>query len=110
MKGKRLAFIDIETTGVHPEKHEIIELGCVLVDVEGQSYKVVGEFEMKIKPEHIETAEAEALRVNGYTEGDWLFACSLGEALEHLSKKADGAVMVAQNASFDYGFLQKAFH
>ncbi len=110
MKGKRLAFIDIETTGIHPEKHEIIELACVLVDEDGAGYRVVDEFEMKVKPIHLETAEPDALRVNGYNDGDWLFACSLTEALTHLAKKCDGAVMVAQNVSFDYGFIAKGFH
>lgn len=110
MKGKRLAFIDIETTGIHPEKHEIIELACVLVDEDMGGYKIVGEFEMKIKPTHLETAEPEALRVNGYSDGDWLFACSLTEALTHLAKKCEGTVMVAQNVSFDYAFIQKGFH
>lgn len=110
MKGKRLAFIDIETTGTNPEKHEIIELACVLVDEKDGVYTIVDEFEMKIKPTHLETAEEEALRINGYNDADWLFAYSLLEALGHLSKKADGCVMVAQNVSFDYSFLIKGFH
>lgn len=109
MKGKRLAFIDIETTGVIPGKHEIIELACVLVDEDGNGgFKIINEFEMKVKPTHLETAEEEALRINGYNDGDWLFACSLAEAMGHLAKKCDGAVMVAQNVSFDYAFIERA--
>lgn len=110
MKGKRLAFIDIETTGTNAFKHEIIELACVLVDEErpGQ-YKIIDEFETKIRPKHIETAEPEALRINGYDEAAWMFAPTLEEALTHLSKKAQGSVMVAQNVSFDYSFLATAF-
>lgn len=111
MKGKRLAFIDIETTGTNPEKHEIIELACVLVDEDDKGgYKIIDEFEMKIKPTHLETAEQDALRINGYNDGDWLFAYNLAEAMGHLAKKCDGTVMVAQNISFDYSFIVKAFH
>ena len=110
MKGKRLAFVDIETTGTNPFKHEIIELGCLIAkqDEKGE-WVMVEEFEYKIKPEHIETAEQEALRINGYNETDWMFAHSLEEALTVLSQKCDGCVMVAQNVSFDYSFLAVAF-
>lgn len=111
MRGKRLAFIDIETTGVIPGKHEIIELACVLVDEDGVGgFKLVDEFEMKVKPTHLETAQEDALRINGYNDGDWLFAYSLAEAMGHLAKKCDGAVMVAQNVSFDYSFIERALY
>jgi DNA polymerase III epsilon subunit-like protein len=69
MREKKLAFIDLETTGMDPLKHEIIEIGCLLakLDDKGQ-YVELESFELKVKPEHIETAEQEALRVNGYDE------------------------------------------
>ena len=54
MKKHNLAFIDIETTGLNLLKHEIIEIGCVLTTPE---LKVIEEFELKIKPEHIENAD-----------------------------------------------------
>lgn len=110
MKGKKLAFIDLETTGTSPWNHEIIEIGCMLVKQNDDgTYATLEEFEVKVKPEHIETAEIGALRVNGYDEGAWLFAHSQKEALTLVSQKCDGCVMVAQNASFDYSFLAVAF-
>jgi DNA polymerase III alpha subunit (gram-positive type) len=69
----------------------------------------IDEFEFKVKPEHIETAEVGALRVNGYDESAWMFAHSLEEALKTLSQKCDGCVLVGQNISFDYSFLSYAF-
>ena len=76
---KNLAFVDVETTGLNPDTHEIIELGCVIVSQEGvgsgkPSFKIIGEIDIKIKPEHIENADPVALRVNGYDEVDWVFA------------------------------------
>ena len=110
MKGKKLAFIDLETTGINAFKHEILEIGCMLVrQNEDGTFTTLEEFEVKVKPEHIETAEIGALRVNGYDENQWLFAHTQKEALTLISQKCDGAVMVAQNASFDYSFLSVGF-
>lgn len=114
MKKYRLAFIDTETTGLNPDKHEIIELACVIADQierpgRGPELKFVEEFEIKIKPTHIENAEPEALRINGYNEADWLFAVDLKNAMEHLSTKAQSAIMVAHNLTFDNGFIERAF-
>jgi DNA polymerase III subunit alpha, Gram-positive type len=110
MKGKRLAFVDLETTGVNPFKHEIIEIGCLIAKQnDAGQWVVTEEFEFKVKPEHIETAEVEALRINRYDESEWMFAHTQEEALKTLSQKCDGCVMVGQNVSFDYGFLASKF-
>lgn len=110
MKGKKLAFIDIETTGISAWKHEIIEIGCLIAKQnEDGTFVELESFEVKVKPEHIETAEIEALRINGYDESNWVFAHSQKEALTMISQKCDGCVMVAQNVSFDYSFLAVAF-
>ena len=65
--------------------------------------------DLKIQPQHIETAEAQALRINGYNPADWLFAVSLEDAMKEFAKKTDGAVFVAHNITFDYGFIETAF-
>jgi len=110
MKGKKLAFVDLETTGLNPHKHEIIEIGCLIAKQNDTGEWVVSEeFEFKVQPEHIETAEPEALRINHYDESTWMFGHSQQEALKTLSKKCDGCVMVGQNVSFDYAFLATKF-
>lgn len=114
MKKHNLAFIDLETTGLDPEKHEIIEIGIIIArqkerDGRGPLVEKVEEFEVKIKPEHIETADAEALRICGYNEADWLFAVDLKQAMEKLAEKTKDAIMVGHNVAFDWVFLEKAF-
>lgn len=114
MKKHNLAFVDLETTGLDPEKHEIIEVGCLIAEQlprlgKGPTLRIIDELNLRIKPEHLETAEPEALRLNGYNETDWLFAVDLKSALEALVKKAAGAVMVGQNVSFDWTFLERGF-
>lgn len=101
-----LAFVDIETTGLDHEKGEIIELGVVLTRMKDGALEVIGELDLKIAPKHIETADAQALRINGYNEADWIFAVSIEEALKAFSDKTEGAVFVAHNVTFDYGFIE----
>ncbi len=112
MKKHNLAFIDLETTGLNPDKHEIIEIGCLVVrqpQVAGGNFEVIDELDIKVKPLHLERAEPEALRINGYNEADWLFAVELSQALSALAGKTDNAIMVAQNVTFDWSFLHRAF-
>ena len=114
MKTHNLAFIDTETTGTNPEKHEIIELALILAkqierEGKGPRIEIFGEYEWKIKPERIEDAEEEALRINGYNETDWIFSLSLKSAMEDFAKKSEGCTFVSHNLTFDYNFLMKAF-
>lgn len=113
MKKTKLAFVDLETTGLDPSKHEIIELGCLVVrpidDSPRPKWEVVDELELKVKPTRLDQAEPEALRVNGYNDGDWLFAVSLEQAMKTLSEKIQDTTVVAQNVTFDWSFLEHAF-
>ncbi len=114
MKERNLAFIDVETTGTDFEKHEIIELALIVVkqierEGKGPKIELVGEWEWKIKPERIEDAEEEALRINGYNEVDWMFAVDLKNAMEDFNKKAASCTFVSHNLIFDYNFIAKAY-
>src|SRR3989344_769721 len=130
MKKHSLAFIDLETTGLDPARHEIIEIGAIIARPlsragRGPELEVLEEFGWKIKPTRLQTAEPEALRINGYNAADWLFALDLVPALKSLAEKTAGAIMVGQNVSaektagaimvgqnvsFDWSFLQAAFN
>lgn len=107
MRKHNFAFIDIETTGLNLLKHEIIEIGCVLATPD---LKMIEEFELKIKPEHIEEADSAALKVNQYDERDWQGALSLKEGMKIFSDKVKDCIMVGHNVSFDAGFLEYAFN
>lgn len=107
MRKHNLAFIDIEMTGLSVIEHEILEIGCVLTD---HKLKVIEEFEFKIKPEHIETADPASLKVNHYKKEDWKEAIPLREALHILSLKTKDAIMVGQNVAFDSSFLEYNFN
>lgn len=107
---RRIAVIDVETTGLNPVKHEILEIGCLIAERQDDGdFKVLKEFECKVKPNRIEDAEEGALRVNGYNEADWMFAHTIEEALKELNEVAKGAVMVAHNLCFDHAFIDNAY-
>lgn len=114
MKKHRLAFIDVETTGLDPRRHEIIQIGLVLADQIWTGDKVelkhISEIELKIKPENIENADPQALRVNGYTPSDWIFAYSLPEAMQIFQEKTKDCIFIAHNVCFDYSFIDHAFY
>lgn len=103
-----LAFVDIETTGIDREKHEIIEIACVIAKIKDGELVVIDQLDLKIQPTRIKDADPQALRINGYNEADWLFATTLHSALEQFIKKTDGAIFLAHNITFDYPFIEKA--
>lgn len=114
MKKHNLAFIDLETTGLDPDRHEIIEIGGVIAkqipqEGRGCQLEIIDEFEFKVKPENLEGADPQALRINGYNDADWVFAADLKQVMEAVSEKAASANLVAQNVTFDWSFLDKAF-
>ncbi len=113
MKRHKLAFVDIETTGLDPFRHEVVEIGIVLAeqraDLFGKQYlEVLSEHEIQLSPEHIETAEAKALEITKYFKRDRSKAISQKEGLMQAAAILDGAIFVAQNVAFDWAFLQKA--
>jgi len=106
MRKHNLAFIDIETTGLDVINHEIIEIGCVLVN---SKLEILEEFELKIKPEHLKLADPISMKINHYNEALWQDAYSLADAMKILSEKAKDSIMVGQNLAFDFCFLEHAF-
>lgn len=106
MRKHNLAFIDIETTGLNPIKHEIIEIGCVITT---SLLEVIEEFELKIKPEHIEDADPVSLKISHYDVTLWKKAYTLQKALKILSEKVKDCIMVGHNVAFDSGFLEHAY-
>ena len=114
MKLHNLAFIDTETTGTDPNRHEIIELAVIIAkqvprEGKGPKLEIIEECEWKIKMEYPDRAEEQALRVNGYNETDWMFAIDRKKAMQEFAKKTESCSFVSHNVVFDYNFVMKAF-
>jgi DNA polymerase III alpha subunit (gram-positive type) len=107
-----LALIDVETTGLDADIHEMIDIGAIYIDVDGRE---LGRFFIRINPAHPERAQADAKSVNGYSEARWrtLSAVSSSEALRafeefHRRTAADRTVIfTAFNVGFDQAFVSR---
>lgn len=106
MKKHNFAFVDIESTGLNLLEHEIIEIGCVIAT---PALQVLEEFALKIKPEHIETADPVSLKVNHYNPAKWQDAYTLKDAIKIFSPKVKDCIMVGHNVAFDSSFLEYAY-
>lgn len=102
-----LAITDVETTGLDFRRHEIIEIGLVLVDQE--SFKIKDTLDVKVIPTHVETASPTSSLVNGLRPGHYEGAISLAEAMAQYSAKTRGAVFASWNITFDWQFIEEAF-
>ncbi len=100
---KPLAFIDVETTGLDPERDEIIEIGVIRVDP--KTLAEIGHTNLKVKPRRINFADPEALRINGYSPEKWKDAVSLEQALFEIEPLLEGATLAGHNVSFDKSFI-----
>lgn len=106
-RNRNLLFIDLETTGLDPTRHEIIEVGALLVN--GKTLKVKKEYQTKVMPEHPETADKKALKISGLSPTSWKRAKPLVQVLRDLNKLAPEAMLVGHNISFDWAFLEIAY-
>lgn len=98
-----IVVFDLETTGLDPERHEIIEIGAVKVSHDLNSE--IEEFHAKIKPLRIETAMPEALQVNGYSDKQWADAAPVSEVLPAFLEFINGSMLAAYNNTLDIRFL-----
>lgn len=67
-KTRRVVFFDLETGGLNPERHPIIQLAAVAVDAE--TFEELGSFERKLRFK-MEAADPEALAMNSYDAATW---------------------------------------
>lgn len=105
-KPRDLAFVDLETTGLDPERHDIVEIGIVRVD--GRTLEVLSELELLVAPDRLADAEPEALQVCGFTEAGWANAEPLSLALARVAPLLEGALIAGHNVGFDWSFLEAA--
>lgn len=99
---RKLVFIDLESTGAHPVRDAITEIG--IVEVSGDE---VTRWSTLVNPEMPIPPFVQKLTgiTNDMVRKAPLFRELMGEVRERL----DGALFIAHNARFDYGFLRNAF-
>lgn len=100
-----IAIIDLEFTGLDPDRHEIIEFGLVVLDP--NTLETLQEWETYIAPQYIERADPEALKIAGYTPTAWHNATRIDIALMQFLEKTRGTVFAAWG-TMDWMFITKA--
>jgi DNA polymerase III epsilon subunit-like protein len=116
-----IAFIDVETTGLDPNRHEVIDVavvfdGNLVRQIEApwvlhlrQEEPDIAVWHTRIRPERIEDAEPKALEVNGYNEFQWAkapTAAAVAPIIETLLTRAGAdPIICGHNVTFDRDFL-----
>lgn len=119
LRERPIAFIDVETTGLDPTRHEVIDVAVVFDDevlrrtgapwtrllrCEGPDAAV---WHTRIQPERIGDADPKALEVNGYSPDGWKRAPNadqVGDTLVELLVDSK-AILVGHNVTFDRDFI-----
>ncbi|MEN8223018.1 MAG: exonuclease domain-containing protein [Acidobacteriota bacterium] len=109
-----LAHVDVETTGVIPGYHEMIDIGIVMTDLAGN---IIDSLFFRIQAKHPERSDPDALKVNSYNHKKWEQSGALtsGKAVKKIidfvnKVKGNKTVMiVAHNSHFDTAFIDHLF-
>lgn len=98
-------MIDLETTGLAPERDRVLQVGVVVIAPDGQ---VVERWSSLVRPPHWRPLRIGAREIHGI--GWWrLRRAPLPRVVyTRLASSVAGAVIVAHNASFDLAFLRRA--
>ena len=106
METKDLTFIvvDVETTGLSPDRNELIEIGMVKV----KNLEVVDEFSSLIKP--LNHVPPYVQQLTGLTDELLATAPQFKDIAENILQFIEpGAIFVGHNVAFDFSMLNAAF-
>jgi DNA polymerase III subunit epsilon len=99
IRNGRFAFVDVETTGIDPNRCAVVEVACQIVEA-GQ---VVATFESLVNP--CRGIPPFVTAIHGIHDGMVWGQPKLRELVPDLRRLCRGAVIVAHNAAFDRRFL-----
>ena len=97
-----LAFVDLETTGMTPARHRVLEIAIVTVDGDR-----VTEWSTLVNPGHPVPAFTRAF--TGISDAMIAAAPRFGEIAPDVERRLRGRLFIAHNARFDHGFLRAEF-
>ncbi len=109
-----LAHVDVETTGLVPGYHEMIDIGIVMTDLKGNE---IDRLFIRIMPDHPERTAPGAAAVNGFSVERWRqrgfvsTSAAVDEMVAFHHRVADGkeVLFVGYNAWFDISFVDHLF-
>lgn len=125
MSNRKVVWLDTETGGLDPNKHQLIQIACIATDFD--MLEPIDELEVKIKlSDDPNRYTAEALHVNSYNAEEWavsaiteplakqkLVAFLRDHSTMEMTSKYGNPYRIAevagQNVSFDVDFLRVWF-
>ena len=96
------AVIDVETTGLSPKSHRILELAIVRTDPAG---RVLDEWTTRFNPD----GPVGATHIHGIRDVDVAEAPRFAQVLPEISARLAGAAIAGHNVTFDLGFLRAEY-
>jgi DNA polymerase III subunit epsilon len=102
-KNEMYTIIDIETTGLSPDKDKITEIAIYAFD----GHEIVDEFISLVNPER--TIPYFITRLTGITDRMVENAPKFYEIAKKIIEITDKRIFVAHNVDFDYGFIKAEF-
>jgi DNA polymerase III subunit epsilon len=97
----QFVVLDVETTGLNPEVHRILEISLVSVS----NGEVTEAWSTYLNPE----GPVGKTEIHGITDAAVQSSPKFREVVEEISKRTDGVAIVAHNARFDLAFLRSEF-
>lgn len=98
----RFAVIDVETTGLDPERERVLELAILRADEQGRP---IDQWGTRFHP----GGPVRATHIHGITDADVAGAPRFADRAVQIGTALQGLVLVAHNAEFDLAFLQAEF-
>lgn len=103
---RKMAFIDLETTGFRPLVHSVIEVAVIRDGMPWQSKIKISAFDEARTDANYHGKPQEWRDVTGYTREEWKDAPSEAAVAPELARQLHGAVIVGHNVAFDLGFCE----
>ncbi|QKE85335.1 exonuclease domain-containing protein [Arthrobacter sp. NEB 688] len=92
-------MLDVETTGLDPHQHRIVEIAVVTTDVRG---RVQDEWSTRINPQ----GPVGASHIHGISQDDVRDAPTFPDVIGELNQRLAGVAVAAHHAQFDLAFLR----
>jgi len=103
------AIVDVETTGLNPNYHEMIDIGIIIIN---QNLEIKGQYFSKVLPSFPERIDPIAQNINGFDLQRWTQeeAISEEELINQmnifLNNYIGKPIFIAFNSWFDSGFVR----
>lgn len=104
-----IVFLDLETGGLKPDEHPIIEVAFLVTDAKAEHD--IDTYQSLVAPHPGSFIDPQAAAVNGYNEPEWRDAPPLRSVLlEMIDRLPRSFTFAGHNPSFDRRFLEVAFN